>query len=91
MGTGGVVAGAIGRGEVRLLSIPSPGQTKACRRTHEGERYRLFICRHGGANHFHNPRCALRSPPDGEDGMKGTCAINLHNLVTVSKARLGPG
>jgi mRNA-degrading endonuclease toxin of MazEF toxin-antitoxin module len=22
--------------------------------------------------------------------MKGTCAINLHNLVTVSKARLGP-
>ena len=23
------------------------------------------------------------------DGMKGTCAVNLHNLVTVSKAQLG--
>jgi mRNA interferase MazF len=25
----------------------------------------------------------------GLDGMKGPCAINLHNLVTVRKARLG--
>ena len=24
-----------------------------------------------------------------EDGMKGTCAVNLHNVVTVSKAHLG--
>jgi mRNA interferase MazF len=23
------------------------------------------------------------------DGMKGTCAVNLHNVVTVSKAHLG--
>lgn len=23
------------------------------------------------------------------DGMKGPCAVNLHNVVTVSKARLG--
>lgn len=24
-----------------------------------------------------------------QDGMKGTCAVNLHNVVTVSKAHLG--
>ena len=24
-----------------------------------------------------------------EDGMKGPCAVNLHNAVTVSQARLG--
>jgi mRNA interferase MazF len=26
---------------------------------------------------------------DVEDGMKGPCTVNLHNLVTVSKAGLG--
>lgn len=26
---------------------------------------------------------------DVEDGMKGPCAINLHNMVTVAQARLG--
>ena len=26
---------------------------------------------------------------DVDDGMKGPCAVNLHNVVTVSQARLG--
>lgn len=26
---------------------------------------------------------------DMEDGMKGRCAVNLHNVVTISQARLG--
>jgi mRNA interferase MazF len=26
---------------------------------------------------------------DADDGMKGPCAINLHNIVTVAKASLG--
>jgi mRNA interferase MazF len=26
---------------------------------------------------------------DVEDGMKGRCAVNLHNLVTISQERLG--
>ena len=26
---------------------------------------------------------------DAEDGMKGSCAVNLHNAVTVSQHRLG--
>lgn len=26
---------------------------------------------------------------DEADGMKGPCAINLHNLITISKSRLG--
>ena len=26
---------------------------------------------------------------DEEDGMKGACAVNLHNTVTVSQQRLG--
>lgn len=26
---------------------------------------------------------------DAEDGMKNTCAVNLHNAVTVSQERLG--
>ena len=26
---------------------------------------------------------------DIEDGMKGRCAVNLHNAVTVAQARLG--
>lgn len=26
---------------------------------------------------------------DVEDGMKGTCVVNLHNAITVSKERLG--
>jgi mRNA interferase MazF len=28
-------------------------------------------------------------PLDEEDGMKGRCAVNLHNAVTVSQGRLG--
>ncbi len=27
---------------------------------------------------------------DVEDGMKGPCAINLHNTMTVTQAKLGP-
>jgi mRNA interferase MazF len=26
---------------------------------------------------------------DVDDGMKGPCAVNLHNMVTVAQARLG--
>ena len=26
---------------------------------------------------------------DEQDGMKGTCAVNLHNIQTVRKSRLG--
>lgn len=26
---------------------------------------------------------------DADDGMKGPCAVNLHNIVTVSQAGLG--
>jgi mRNA-degrading endonuclease toxin of MazEF toxin-antitoxin module len=26
---------------------------------------------------------------DADDGMKGPCAVNLHNIVTVAKAGLG--
>jgi mRNA interferase MazF len=37
---------------------------------------------------------AIRGAPsevllDQEDGMKAPCAVNLHNIVTVSQSRLG--
>jgi len=54
-----------------LVPVSSARQAKACRRAHEEQRHRLSIRRHGGAHHFHSPRCTLRSPADGKGRNEG--------------------
>jgi mRNA-degrading endonuclease toxin of MazEF toxin-antitoxin module len=86
------VAGAIGRGEVRLYRFPLPDKLDTRRRAHEGQRHRLFVRRHRGT-----PTSIIRGVPGVPsdvlltemDGMKTASVINLHNVVTVSKAHLG--
>ena len=89
MGTGGIVAGEIGRGEVRLYRFPHPDKQRPV----------VVLTRDSAIGYLSAVTVApitstVRSVPSEvllteKDGMKATCAINLHNVVTVSKARLG--
>ena len=89
MGTGGFVAGAIGRGEIRLYRFAHPDRQRPV----------VVLTRESALDYLSAVTVApitstIRGVPSEvllteRDGMKGPCVINLHNVVTVSKVHLG--
>ena len=89
MGAGGGMAGAIARGEVRLYQFPRPDKQRPV----------VVLTRDSAIAYLSTVTVApitstIRGVPSEvglteADGMKGACAINLHNVVTVSNAHLG--
>jgi mRNA interferase MazF len=83
------VAGAIARGEVRLYRFPRPDkQRPVVVLTRES------AIAYPSAVTVASITSTVRDVPSQvlltvADGMKGPCAVNLHNVVTVSKAHLG--
>ena len=83
------MAGAIARGEVRLYQFPRLDKQRPV----------VVLTRESAVAYLATITVApitstLRGVPSEvrlteADGMKGQCAVNLHNLVTVSKAHLG--
>jgi mRNA interferase MazF len=77
------------RGEVRLFRFPSPDKQRPV----------LVLTRRSALRYLSRVTVApitstIRGVPSEvllgtDDGMKGPCAINLHNIVTVSQAGLG--
>ena len=91
MGTGGVVAGAIARGEVRFYRFRPPDKPRRV----------VVLTRKSALGYLSAVTVApitstIRGAPSEvllteADGMKAACAVNLHNVVTVSQAHLGRG
>ena len=89
MGTSGFVAGAIGRGEIRLYRFAHPDKQRPV----------VVLTRESALDYLSAITVApitstIRGVPSEvllteRDGMKGPCVINLHNVVTVSKVHLG--
>src|ERR1700720_2496102 len=89
MGGRGVVAALLSRGEVRLCRFPPPDKQRPV----------LVLTRESAIGHLATVTVApitstVRGVPsevilDIDDGMKGRCAVNLHNAVTVAQVRLG--
>lgn len=83
------MAAAIRRGEVRLYRFPRPDKQRPV----------VVLTRDSSIAYLSAVTVApitstVRGVPSEvmlseQDGMKGTCAVNLHNVVTVSKAHLG--
>ena len=83
------MAGPITRGEVRLYRFPRPDKQRPV----------VVLTRESAVGYLSAVTVApitstVRGVPSEvrlseADGMKGECAVNLHNLVTVSKAHLG--
>ena len=83
------MAQALSRGEVRLCQFPPPDKQRPV----------LVLTRSSAIGHLNTVTVApitstVRGVPsevilDLEDGMKSQCAVNLHNTVTISQARLG--
>jgi len=83
------VAGRLSRGDVHLCRLAPPDK----------ERPVLVLTRHSAIGHLSTVTVApisstIRGVPsevvlDVDDGMKGRCAVNLHNAVTISQQRLG--
>ena len=83
------MAGRLSRGDVHLCRFAPPDK----------ERPVLVLTRDSALAHLSTVTIApvssaIRGVPsevilDVDDGMKGRCAVNLHNAVTVSKERLG--
>lgn len=83
------MAGGLERGEVRLCSFPAPDKPRPV----------LVLTRSSAIRYLSRVTVApitssLRGVPsevalDTNDGMKGACAVNLHNLVTVDQKSLG--
>lgn len=83
------MARRVSRGEVRLYRFESPDKSRPV----------LVLTRGSAISYLSGVTVApitstVRGVPsevvlDVDDGMKGPCAINLHNLVTVSQAGLG--
>jgi mRNA interferase MazF len=83
------VAAALNRGDVRLCRFPAPDKQRPV----------LVLTRASAISHLATVTVApitstVRGVPsevvlDIEDGMKGHCAVNLHNAVTVAQVRLG--
>ncbi len=83
------MAGAIARGEVRLYRFARPDKLRPV----------IVLTRDSAITYLSAVTVApitstIRGVPSEvalteADGMKGPCAINLHNAVTVSKAHLG--
>jgi len=89
MGSGGRVASRIARGDVRLYTFASPDKTRPV----------VVLTRDSAIAYLSTVSIApITSTIRGvasevilseEDGMKTSCAVNLHNVVTVSMDRLG--
>lgn len=83
------MAGPIARGEVRLYQFPPPDKQRPV----------VVLTRESAIAYLSAVTVApitstIRDVPSEvrlteADGMKGECAVNLHNVVTVSKAHLG--
>lgn len=83
------MARGLERGEVRLYRFPPQDK----------ERPVVILTRQTALRHLSKATVApvtstLRGansevPLDEADGMKNPCAVNLHNLVTVSQSRIG--
>lgn len=84
------MAARIERGEVRLVRFEPPDKSRPV----------LVLTRDSALRYLASVTVApitstIRGVPSEvalgpEDGMRQPCAVNLHNLVTVSKDRLGP-
>lgn len=82
------MAQGLRRGEIRFCSFPPPDK----------ERPVVVVTRDSALRYLNRVTVApvtstRRGVPsevnlDVEDGLKGPCAINLHNLVTIDQARL---
>ena len=89
MGSGGGLAGGIGRGDIRLYRFAPPDKARPV----------VVLTRESALRYLSTATVApitssIRGVPsevrlDEEDGMKGPCAVNLHNAITVSQQRLG--
>jgi len=83
------VAGRIVRGDVRLYQFAPPDKQRPV----------LVLTRESAISYLSTVTVApitstIRGVPSEvvlseEDGMKASCAVNLHNAVTVSQQRLG--
>ncbi len=83
------MAGAIARGEVRLYRFSHPDKQRPV----------VVLTRESAIGYLSAVTVApitstIRGAPSEAllteaDGMKGPCAVNLHNVVTVSKVHLG--
>lgn len=83
------MAGAIARGDVRLVRFPRPDKQRPV----------VVLTRESAIGYLSAVTVApitstIRGVPSEvllteDDGMKRPCAVNLHNVVTVSKANLG--
>jgi mRNA interferase MazF len=83
------VAGRLERGEVRLYRFPPPDKQRPV----------LVLTRDSAVSYLTRVTVApitstIRGVPSEvalgpDDGMKQPCAVNLHNVVTVSKEHLG--
>jgi mRNA interferase MazF len=83
------MAGRLTRGEVRLYRFSTPDKQRPV----------LILTRDSAIGYLSGVTVApitstIRSVPSEvvlteEDGMKNPCAVNLHNVVTVSKEHLG--
>ncbi len=83
------MAGTLIRGDVHLCRFAPPDKQRPV----------LILTRDSAIGHLASATVApitstVRGVPsevilDIEDGMKGRCAVNLHNVVTIAQARLG--
>jgi mRNA interferase MazF len=83
------MAGGIARGDVRLYRFAAPDKNRPV----------LVLTRNSAIRYLATVTVApisstIRGVPSevvlgDEDGMKSPCAVNLHNAITISQARLG--
>ena len=83
------MAGRLSRGEVRLVQFPAPDKQRPV----------LILTRNSSLGLLGTATVApitstIRGVPsevvlDVNDGMKNRCVVNLHNVATVSHARIG--
>lgn len=83
------MAGRVNRGDIHLCRFAPPDKLRPV----------LVLTRQSAIGHLSTVTVApitstVREVPsevilDVDDGMKGRCAVNLHNAVTISQERLG--
>lgn len=83
------MAGRIARGDIRICSFSAPDKSRPV----------LVLTRQGAIEFLTKVTVAPITSTirgissevmlDEEDGMKSSCAVNLHNAMTVSKERIG--
>lgn len=84
------MAGSLERGDVRLVRFEPPDKSRPVLVLTRGSAL-LYLARVTVAPITSTIRGVPSEVALGvEDGMRQPCAVNLHNLVTVAPARLGP-